>query len=365
LAQAVTDALLSLKEAQPSLSIPQLIRSLLDSGQVPVDLHIPASTVHRLLSRAELMHKQAPEQTSADRRRFAFERAGELWMSDVMHAVAVGVGAGRARRKSYLIAFIDDATRVVPYCAFALTENTPAFLTVFKQALMRRGIPQRLYVDNGANYRSQHLALVCAKLGIALIHARPYQPQGKGKMERWFRTVRAQLLSRLSSSDTESLETLNRALWAWVEGEYHRAPHRGLENQTPLDRWAMSADRVRLPDPHLDLDSLFLFEAKRRVQRDRTVSLNGALFEVDAALIGQNVTLRHDPSAPVRRGVELWHEGRFVGRATPLDAYANCFVRRQRPSQGIDTDTPAPAPRNTGLVFRDLNARKPNDEEKH
>jgi hypothetical protein len=122
---------------------------------------------------------------------------------------------------------------------------------------------------------------------------------------------------------------------------------------------------VRLPDPHLDLDSLFLFEAKRRVQRDRTVSLNGALFEVDAALIGQNVTLRHDPSAPVRRGVELWHEGRFVGRATPLDAYANCFVRRQRPSQGIDTDTPAPAPRNTGLVFRDLNARKPNDEEKH
>ena len=104
-------------------------------------------------------------------------------------------GAGGAR--AYLIAFLDDATRVVPYCAFALSENTQAFLPVFKQALMRRGIPQRLYVDNGANYRSQHLALVCAKLGVALIHARPYQPQGKGKMERWFRTVRAQLLSRL------------------------------------------------------------------------------------------------------------------------------------------------------------------------
>ena len=117
-------------------------------------------------------------------------------------------------------------------------------------------------------------------------------------MERWFGTVRAQLLSRLSASDTESLETLNRRLWAWVEGEYHLAPHRGLEEQTPLDRWAMSADQVRLAGRNVDLDALFLFEAKRRVQRDRTVSLNGALFEADAALVGQTVTLRFDPGVP-------------------------------------------------------------------
>jgi len=363
LAQSVADALITLKDEQPHLSIPQLIRTLLDSGAHPADLHLPSSTVHRLLSRAGLMQKPSAEQASADRRRFAFEHAGQLWMSDVMHAVSVGV-EGRVRRKSYLIAFIDDATRVVPYCAFALTENTQAFLMVFKQALLRRGIPQRLYVDNGANYRSQHLALVCAKLGVALIHARPYQPAGKGKIERWFRTVRAQFVSRLCSADTQNLEALNRKLWAWVEGEYHQAPHRGLEDQTPLDRWAISADQVRLPDQKIDLDALFLFEAKRRVQRDRTVSLNGTLFEVDAALVGQSVTLRFDPSAPPSRGVELWHEGGFVGRATPLDAYANCFVRRQRPSQGIDTDTPAPAPPNTGLVFRDLIARKAhNDKE--
>jgi putative transposase len=365
LPQAVADALLSLKDEQPHLSIPQLIRAVIASGSVSADSHLPASTVHRLLSRAGLMQKRPTEPTAADRRRFAFARAGELWMSDVMHALSVGVGAGRARRKSYLIAFIDDATRLIPYCAFTLAENTSAFLGVFKQALMRRGIPQRLYVDNGANYRSGQLALVCARLGIALIHARPYQPAGKGKIERWFRTVRAQFISRLSSADTESLEILNRRLWAWVEGEYHHAPHRGLEEQTPLDRWAMSAEGVRLPDPHLDLDALFLFEAKRRVQRDRTVSLNGTLFEVDATLVGETVTLRYDPDLPASRGVELWQAGHFVGRASALDAYANCFVRRHRPSQGIEPDTPAPAPRNTGLVFRDLNARKPNDEEKH
>lgn len=361
LPQAVADALLSLKDEQPGLSIPQLIRAVQQSGVAP-SLLLPPSTVHRLLSRAGLMHKASAEDevNSQDRRRFAFVDAGQLWMSDVMHGPSVAI-PGRGRRKTYLIAFLDDATRVVPYCAFALSENTQAFLPVFKQALMRRGIPQRLYVDNGANFRSQHLALVCAKLGVALIHARPYQPQGKGKMERWFRTARAQLVSRLGSADTNSLDTLNRRLWAWVEGEYHQAPHRGLDAQTPLDRWAMRADQVRLPGPHLDLDALFLFEAKRRVQRDRTVSLNGSLFEVDAALVGHTVTLRYDPSAPPVRGIEVWHDDKFVSRATPLDAYANCFVRRNRPTQNIDPATPPAAPRSAGLALRDLRTR--DDEE--
>ena len=147
-------------------------------------------------------------------------------MSDVMHGPSVFVG-DRTKRKTYLIAYLDDATRVIPYGAFALAENTRAFLPVLKQALLRHGLPQRLYVDNGAHYRSQHLTLVCAKLGIALIHARPYRPQGKGKIERWFKTVRAQLLTRLSADDTRSLEALNRRLWAWVEGEYHHAPIAG------------------------------------------------------------------------------------------------------------------------------------------
>ena len=182
-------------------------------------------------------------------------------------------------------------------------------------------------------------------------------------MERWFRTLRAQLLRRLDTADTESLESLNRRLHAWVESEYHQSPHRGIEDQTPLDRWAMSAERVRLPGPNLDLDALFLFEAKRHVQRDRTVSLNGTVFEVDAALVGHTVTLRYDPGAPPANGIEVWHEEKFVARANPLDAYANCFVRRNRPTQNIDSDTPPAAPCNTGLALRDLRSRTPDDKE--
>ena len=364
LSQTAAEALVSLKEEQPHLSTAQLISVAGQRAMVPDSLKLAPSTVHRLLSRAGLLEKTAADGAGQDRRRFAFAQPGQLWMSDVMHGPSVGLADSRMRRKSYLIAFLDDATRVVPYCAFAMSENTQAFLPVFKQALLRRGIPQRLYVDNGANYRSQQLALVCARLGVALIHARPYRPQGKGKQERFFRTVRAQLLANLSPSDTASLDNLNRKLWAWVESEYHHSPHRGLDGQTPLDRWAMSEQPARLSGPGLDLDALFLFETRRRVQRDRTVSLNGKLFEVDAALVGHNVTLRYDPSAPASRGIEVWHEERLVETARPLDAYANCFVRRNRPTQGIEADTPAPAPRTSALALRDLHTRMPDGRER-
>ena len=215
-------------------------------------------------------------------------------------------------------------------------------------------MPQRLYVDNGANYRSAHLALVCAKLGIALIHARPYRPQGKGKIERWFKTVRAQLLTRLTAEDTASLAALNRRLAAWIEGEYHHTPHRGLAGLTPLEQWAQSAEGVRFPEPTLDLDDLFLFEAKRKVQKDRTVSLNGVVYEVDAALVGETVLLRFDPAAPAERPVQVCHQGRPSGLARVVQTYANCFVKRERPARTLAADGPAPQPPASALRLREL-----------
>ena len=295
----------------------------------------PALSVHLLIDKAKA-------------------KAGELWMSDVMHGPAV-MADGR-KRKSYLLALLDDATRIVPYAAFALSESTAAFLPVLRQAVLRRGVPTRLYVDNGSAYRSHHLSLVCAKLGIALIHARPYQPQGKGKQERWFRTVRMQLLSTLAPSDTASLEALNRRLWAWVEGEYHQSPHKGLDGVTPLDRWTMSAQDFRLVDPGGDLGELFLFEQKRKVQRDRTVSLNGIVYEVDASLVGETVTLRFDPT---RRGrpLDVHFKGRKVEQAKRVDLYANCFVKRDHTTKALHPDRRLDDPP-AGLSLRDLKSRE-------
>jgi len=341
LPDAVAEALIAIKTQHPQLSVRRVIARARAQGQIPDAPAPPASTVHRLFTREGLMVKKTDAPTGADRRRFAFQHAGELWMSDVMHGIRVGDGQGR-RRKTYLIAFIDDATRVLPYAAFAFSENTAAFLPVFKQALIRRGIPERLYVDNGANYRSQQLALVCAKLGTALIHARPYQPQGKGKIERFFRTLRAALLTQLTPADTASLDALNRRLWGFIEGEYHHTPHRGLDGKTPLEQWALVGDAVRFPDA--SLDDLFLFEAKRRVMNDRTVSLHGRVYEVDAVLVGETVLLRYDPAVPPTRPLTVLHQGQPAGQATLLDAYANTTVRRDRPSWRLETDTPAPEP---------------------
>lgn len=274
-------------------------------------------------------------------------------MSDVMHGPQ-----GLSRRQNAAQDLSDRLPRrcqwVIPHAAFALSENTQAFLPILKQAILRRGFSERLYVDNGAHYRSHHLALVCAKLGIALIHARPYRPQGKGKIERFFRSLRAQLLTRLAHEDTRSLEALNRRLWGWLQGEYHHTPHRGLDGHTPLERWAQTAQDVRFPEPQLDLDDLFLFEATRKVQKDRTVSLAGVVYEVDAALVGERVTLRYDPSAPAGRPVQVWHQGRQIQLAKPVDLYANCFVKRNSPSQTLLCDTTAPEPCASALALRGL-----------
>jgi len=349
----VVDVLLATKEGNPALSVQLVIREARKHTDVPEELPLPGATVHRLLARHGLMDKPRGDSSDSDRRRFAFRHAGQMWMSDVMHGPSVRVGA-RSKRKTYLIAFIDDATRVIPYCAFALSENTRTFLPVFKQALLRRGLPKRLYVDNGANYRSQHLALVCAKLGIALIHARPYRPSGKGKIERWFKTVRAQLLTRLSEDDTRDLQSLNRRLWAWVEGEYHHAPHRGLERNTPVEQWTLCAQDVSFPEPGMDLDDLFLFETQRKVQKDRTVSLNGVVYEVDAALVGEKVTLRFDPGAAPERPIQVCHKGKTIEQAKPVQLYANCFVKRNRPSWTLEVDGPAPELTPSRLKLRAL-----------
>jgi hypothetical protein len=184
--------------------------------------------------------------------------------------------------------------------------------------------------------------------------------ESKGKIERWFKTVRAQLLTRLTPPDTASLEALNRRLQAWVQGEYHHAPHRGLDGRTPLEQWALCGEDVRFPEPDLDLDDLFLFETLRKVQKDRTVSLNGVVYEVDAILVGEKVTLRYDPAAPPGRAIQVWHDGQAIELAKPVQTYANCFVKRNRPSRNLEADEPAPAPP-VGLSLRALNDEPEED----
>jgi transposase InsO family protein len=327
----LSDWLVEYKDSHRELTVPKLLEKAVELGKVEDGLKLSTATVHRLLAQHGLNRSENADR-GKDRRHFEYEQAGELWMSDVMHGPGVVVGDKR-KRKTYLIGIIDDATRLVPYAAFAMNENTASYLPVLEQAVLRRGVPKRLYVDNGSVFRTHHLAVVCARLGITLIHARPYQPSGKGKQERFFRTVRMRFLAGIAAESLTSLAALNQAFWAWVEGEYHRAPHRGLDGECPQDRWAERSGEIRTAPS--GLSELFLFEQKRKVHKDRTVSLDGVMYEVGAELVGETVVLRYDPQ---RKGkpVQVWRNGKFVQEAKVVDAYANCFVRRDRKESALD-----------------------------
>ena len=319
----VIEVLLAIKSEQPDLSIKQVIARARASGEIDPEQPLPPSTLHRLFAREGLMVRTTPS-ASGDLRRFAWPHAGDLWQSDVMHGPLIADSNGRMR-KTYLLAFIDDATRVVPYAVFTRAENAATFMPVLREAIKRRGMPRRLFVDNGANYRSRQLALICARLGISLIHGRARHPAGKGKIERWFRTVRGWLAT---IDKPGSLEELNHLFRTWVESTYHESPHRGLDNLTPFEKWAECCTTMAWVGPETDLDDLFLFETKRKVSRSRTVSLKNRLYEVDAALSGETVVLRYDPMAPPQRPIKVVHDGKPAGEAVRVELHANARIRR-------------------------------------
>jgi len=329
----IEDILVEIKENSLKLSVNQVIKEAKNQGQLDENLELPETCVYRLLSRRGLMNKRKIEEPGGkDHRRFSYQHAGELFMSDVMHGPSIFTD-GRRKHKAYLIAFIDDASRVIPYAEFALGEKTRDFMPVFKQAIIQRGIPKRLFVDNGSAFRSRHLAIVCARIGVTLIHSRAYHAAAKGKIERWFRTVRQQFLPMLGDHQKASLMNLNQALWNFVESEYHHNQHRIL-GESPLDRWSGCAERVRYPEPGMDLDELFLAEDKRKVHKDRTISLHGRVYEADAALVGETVNLRYDPAIP-SQAIQVWLKNKRYNDAKEVDTFANCFVKRDRPSDSL------------------------------
>jgi putative transposase len=172
-------------------------------------------------------------------------------------------------------------------------------------------------------------------------------------MERWFRTVRMQHLPLLTSEHLSSLAAMNRALAAWIEGEYHHAPHRGLHDETPASKWSRTSEHIRMPPA--DVSELFLSEQRRRVQKDRTVTLDGVAFEVDVALVGDHDYSRYDPAkAPAKRTVEVWHQGRRIEIARRVDVLANCFVKRNHSTQELQLSAAAADEPTEGLSLREL-----------
>jgi transposase InsO family protein len=309
--------LVNLKSSYPTASLETLLRLAKSKGFLPPDFNVAPQTIYRVFQRHQL---SKPTSKDEDSRKFQSELPNDLWQSDCMHGPTVVVD-GKSR-KSYLFAILDDHSRLITHAEFYLNENIECYQHCLQTALAKRGLPRKLYLDNGAAFRSHHLRYTTASLGIALIHARPYRPQGKGKIERWFRTVQTQWLPLLPERIT--LTNLNTRLWEWIDHEYHQRIHSSIQS-SPLQAFTKKLHLLRSAPQHLN--DIFRKAVLRKVQKDRTISLNGVEYEAPLGLIGNTVTLRYHSQDLSR--IEVFDADRSYGFLSVLNPQINAHLKRE------------------------------------
>ena len=332
----------ALKRENPERTAAQVQRILrAQSGWAPSD-----RTLQRLFTRLELNRPPADPGQQQVFGRFEATRPNELWTGDALHGPQVG------GRKTYLFCFIDDHSRAVMGARWAFHEDVVRLAAALRPALASRGVPEWVYVDNGSAFVDAWLLRACAVLGIKLVHSRPRRPQGRGKVERFFRTVRDQFLVEITSDDRQAgtraadLAELNRLFSAWVAVSYHRTVH-SETSQAPLARWAAGVpDPLPLPSP-AQLHEAFRWSERRTVRKTATVSLHGNLYQVDASLVRRVVELVFDPFDLT--DIDVRHKGRPAGKAVPF------LIGRHRHAKtrtGDDQQRAEPEP--TGIDYLNI-----------
>jgi transposase InsO family protein len=344
----VLELAVALKRENPARTAAQVARILrASSGHSPSE-----STLLRLFHRRDLMGPAVGESGVAFGR-FEADVPNERWVGDALHSPRVG------GRKTYLFAFLDDHSRLVTGYRFGFAEDTVRLAAALEPALASRGVPASCYVDNGSAYVDSWLLRACGKLGIRLVHSTPHRPQGRGKIERFFRTVRDQFLVEVADTSAADLTEreltpaaglleLNAQFTAWVEAVYHHQVH-SETGQTPLQRWndGWQAAGHGPAMPAADaLTEAFLWSQLRTVTKTATVSLHGNTYQVEAALAGRKVELVFSPFN--LEIIEVRHGGRSYGTAVP-----HVITRHAHPKARPETPEPPPAPA-TGIAYLQL-----------
>jgi putative transposase len=323
----VLDLAAALKRENPGRTAAQVRRILrATSGWAPSD-----RTLQRHFERLEL-RGQAPAGPGGVQvfGRFEASRPNELWTGDALHGPVI------TGRKAYLFAFIDDHSRAVMAARFGFSEDTVRLAAALRPALAARGVPGSVYVDNGSAFVDAWLLRACASLGIKLVHSAPGRPQGRGKIERFFRTVREQFLVELderAAASVTGLAELNRLLAAWIDTQYHVTVHSETRAE-PLARWqAGLPSPLPLPSP-AQLAEAFLWSERRKVTKTATVSLHGNTYQVDPALAGRYVELAFDPFDLTR--IDVRHDQQPAGTATPftIGRHSHPKARPEHPGPG-------------------------------
>jgi putative transposase len=352
---AILDTAARLKRENPGRTAAQVERILIRSqGWSPSQ-----STLLRLFHRLELPGADGQVTDGTVFGRFEAAEPNDLWTGDALHGKRIG------GRKTYLFAFIDDHSRLVTGYRWGFAEDTVRLAAALRPALASRGIPRAVYVDNGSAYVDSWLARACAKLGIRLTHSTPGRPQGRGKIERLFRTVNEQFLVEVADTTAEDLAgqglsqaaallELNRLFTAWVETVYHTRAHPETE-QTPLTRWSNGfrvGDGPKMPTPGV-IGEAFKWSLFRTVNRKTaTVSLLKNTYQVDPALVGRRVELVFDPFD--LSDIAVRYHGKEFAKAVP-----HVIGRHSHPKARPETEQQPPAP--TGIDYLNLVAADHHD----
>ena len=315
----------ALHEVAPSLSpnksgtTPKsvLYRLMLQRGLFTRSQLAP-TTFYRMLRTHQLLDEQAVHK---HRLSFAMQFANELWQADTLHGPSIRQSDGQWK-KTFLIAFIDDASRVITHAQFFWRDDTANMVEAFRSALYKRGRPERLYFDNGSNYTSKEILQACVRLDIHLSHAPIRDGAAKGKIERFFRGFRDRFLTLHASFS--SLDELNRLTHQWVEEEYNAKFHSGIQ-MAPLDRFNLDRNRVKFLSDDAFSEEVFFVEQQRKVSKTNVFSILSRRYECPVDLRDKTVQVRFDRLRADR--FVVYFAGQRMGPAWPLDLHANARLR--------------------------------------
>lgn len=294
-----------------------LYRVLLQRGLF-VRAQLAPTTFYRMLRSHHLLDEAAVQK---QRLSFAMPFANQLWQADTLYGPTIKSADGQWK-KTFLIAFIDDASRVIAHAEFFYRDNTENMVLAFRSALYKRGKCERLYFDNGSNYTSKEILQACVRLDIHLSHAPIRDGAAKGKIERFFRGFRDRFLTLHPSF--ASLDELNRLTHQWVEEEYNAKFHSAI-GMAPIDRFNLDRNRVKFLTDDVYSAEVFFIEESRKVSKTNVFSVNGQRHECPVDLREKTVQVRYERMR--RDRFIVYFDGQRMGCATALDLHANARLR--------------------------------------
>ena len=318
--RAVQEQIIYLKEHYPRMSAAAIYKQLQHDGSVRRG-ELSESTVLRFINRLCVEKKLTGHQ---DMRRYERPHINEVWCGDSSAGPYLKTPDGKKHRV-YVIALIDDASRMVVGIDVFFNDTFVNLMSVLKSAVSKYGVPKVLNFDNGSAYKNRQMELLAARIGSILTYCRPYTPTAKAKIERWFRTMKDQWMASLDMRDFHSLDSLRGSLLSFVRS-YNLAPHSSLKGKSPQDRFFSEPDIIRRLETR-QIRECFLLELERRVSADSVIVIDGVEYEVDYRFAKQRITLRYSPDMKEISVVE--HDGSL----TPirlLNKQENASVMREK-----------------------------------